>query len=164
MEPLCIVDAKAIYRLHTANHITLMWCQEMIYENGSLLSLSRARPGWTRRVDTKPARSRKQELADLSFITSQWVLFPAPDGISAARFSPRSVGDFARFLQSGRIFQRQRCFVIMTASGDASQLLAEKQQGAGPSYVWTHLSSSCIMLQEAKIKGVLQDKHTSSCI
>lgn len=128
-ELLCIVNAKAIYRLHTANHITLMWCQEMIYENGSMLSLSRVRPGWTRSVDTKPIRLRKQALAELSFITSQCVLFPAPDEILSACFSSRSAGDFARFFRrAAKCFKwcAKWCFMIMPVSGDASQLFDEK--------------------------------------
>lgn len=146
MEPLCIVDAKAIYRLHAANHITLMWCQEMIYENGSLLSLSRARPGWTRSVDTKPVRSRKQELADLSFITSQWVLFPAPDEIPAVRSHPGVWGISPGFYRVAKCFNvrmmlwdndgKRRCKSVIWWETTKSRNILQ---------VWTHLSRSCII-------------------
>lgn len=60
--------------IEAANHITLMRCQEMICENGTMLSLSWVRPGWTHSVDTKPTWLRKRALAELSFVTFQWDL------------------------------------------------------------------------------------------
>lgn len=105
-ELLCIVHSKAIYRLQTANNITLIPCQEMIYENGS-----RARPGWTHSVDTKP----KKALTEWSSTTSQRTFAPEP---LMRRFD---IEDCRRFCRAAKCVEWRK----VTLYDNASQVLNE---------------------------------------
>lgn len=100
------VNANTVFWQQTANHITLIWCQEVIYENASCSVSSETSPDPG--VDTKPIWPSKHAYwIIIHIITAQWALVPScrcnPGSLQV--FKKREV--FGRSLSTKVLFDKQ---------------------------------------------------------